>query len=380
MTAKIKKKIMIVCGEKSGDLLGANLIESLKKEAEEYELEFIGVGGFSMKRAGLKIIFNVSEISVMGLFEVIPHLRTILKRARQTVAVAKKEKIDMLVTIDGAEFSFKVAKQIKKALNIPCIHYVSPQVWAWRGKRVFKMEKFLDHILALFPFEESFYKKTKLDCTYVGHPILERFKEDMPKTAKKSLNDPVRIAILPGSRSNELKYLLPEYAKAVIGLKRKFTNARFMVSVAEGFDQELFERYFSDVEYVFGSGKFQKLQSCDAAIVCSGTANLELGMLGVPMLVCYKMNNLTYRIIKKLVKVKYISPVNIVAEKRIVKELIQDQATAENIIKNISPLLKDTKQRTHALADLKVMRDKMSIQEVFASQRAAKVIKEYLGK
>lgn len=378
MTAKPKKIIMVVCGEKSGDLLGASFIKSLKEEAKEYDLEFIGVGGEAMRAEGLDTIFPLSDISLMGLFEVIPHLRVILKRARQVVALAKKRKIDMLVTIDGAEFSFKVAKQIKKSLKVPCLHYVSPQVWAWRGDRVFKMEKFLDHVLALFPFEEKCYEKTKLKCTYVGHPVVERFRDYMPKTAKKSLKKPLKLAILPGSRANELKYLLPEYAKAVIELKKKFKDIKFVVSVAEGFDKEMFERYFSNVEYIFGDDKFKKLQSCDAAITCSGTANLELAMLGVPMLVCYRMSPLTFKIAKKLIKVKYISPVNIVAEKRIVKELIQEHATADAIVKGITPLLKDTKQREVTLKELKTMRDKMEIQEVFAGVKAAKIIKQYL--
>jgi lipid-A-disaccharide synthase len=176
---------MLVCAEKSGDLLGANLIESLKVELKDYELDFIGVGGSAMQKAGLKTIFPMEDIAVMGLFEVIPHLKVIFKRIKQTVATALDKKVDMLVTIDGAEFAFKVAKGVKKEnKEIPVVHYVSPQVWAWRQNRVYKMEKFLDHVLALFPFEEDFYKKTNLKCTYVGHPIVERFTDLMPKTAK----------------------------------------------------------------------------------------------------------------------------------------------------------------------------------------------------
>lgn len=380
MTAKIKKTIMIICAEKSGDLLGANLMESLKQEAPEYDIEFIGVGGSAMRDAGLKSLFPISDIAFMGILEIIPHLKLILKRIKQVVFEAKKKKIDTLITIDGVEFSFNIAKKVKKELGVPCIHYVSPQVWAWRKRRVFKMEKFLDHILALFPFEEKFYKKTNLSCTYVGHPVIERFEEYFPKTAKKSLNKTLKIAILPGSRGNELKYLLPDMARAVIQLKQRFKNIKFIISVAEGFDKDLFERYFSNVEYVENNqkNKFKKIQSCDAAIACSGTANLELAMLGVPMVVCYKMNKLTYQIVKRLIKVKYISPVNIVLEKRAVKELVQDDCSAENIVKGVLPLLKDTKQRSQMLSDLKTTRSKMSIEETFASIKAAKVIKSYL--
>lgn len=379
MTAKTKKTIMVVCAEKSGDLLGANLIESLKVELKDYDLDFIGVGGSSMENAGLKTIFPMADIAVMGIFEVIPHLKVIFKRIKQTVSTALDSKVDMVITIDGAEFSFKVAKGIKKQnKDIPIVHYVSPQVWAWRQNRVFKMEKFLDHVLALFPFEEDFYKKTKLSCTYVGHPIVERFTELMPKNTKKPLNKTLKLAILPGSRTNELNHLLPTLGQTVVLLKTRFKNIKFILPVAEGFDKDNFDRYFSEVEYVSGDDKFKKLQQCDAAITCSGTANLELAMLGLPMVVCYRMNNFTYKLAKLLVKVKHISPVNIVADKKIVKELIQDDCTAESLSRNISPLLKDTKQRKKTIDNLKIVRDKMSIKEESASVKAAKVVASYI--
>tara|TARA_Y100001960_G_scaffold231376_1_gene242976 strand:+ start:4399 stop:5541 length:1143 start_codon:yes stop_codon:yes gene_type:complete len=379
MTAKTKKTIMLVCAEKSGDLLGANLIESLKDELKDYELEFIGVGGSAMEKAGLKTIFPMADIAVMGIFEVIPHLKVIFKRIKQTVATALDKKVDMVVTIDGAEFAFKVAKGIKKEkADLPVVHYVSPQVWAWRQKRVFKMEKFLDHVLALFPFEEKFYAQTNLKCTYVGHPIVERFTDLAAKSSKKSLNKTLKVAILPGSRKNELAHLLPTLGQTVVLLKKRFKNIKFILPVAEGFDTSNFDRFFSECEYVSGDEKFAKLKQCDAAITCSGTANLELAMLGLPMVVCYKMNNFTYKLLKKLVKVKHISPVNIVADKRAVKELVQDECTAETLAKNVSPLLKDTKQRQKVLEDLAMVRDKMAIKEESASVKAAKVVASYI--
>lgn len=379
MTVNNKKTIMVVCAEKSGDLLGAGLIESLKNEMKDYDLEFIGVGGSEMEKAGLKTIFPMADIAVMGIFEVIPHLKVIFKRIKQTIATALDKKVDMLVTIDGAEFAFKVAKGIKKQTkDIPVVHYVSPQVWAWRQNRVFKMEKFLDHVLALFPFEEKFYKRTSLKCTYVGHPIVERFTTLQPKSAKKSLNKTLKVAILPGSRSNELNNLLPTLGQAVVLLKKRFKNVKFILPIAEGFDTDNFDRYFSECEYIFGDDKFQKLKQCDAAITCSGTANLELAMLGLPMVVCYKMNKFTYQLAKRLVKVKYISPVNIVADKGAVKELVQDECTAEGLVKALAPLLKDTKVRQKTLEDLQKVRNKMAIKEQSASIKAAKVVATYL--
>lgn len=379
MTAKIKKTIMLVCAEKSGDLLGANLIESLKDELKNYDLEFIGVGGSAMEKAGLKTIFPMADIAVMGIFEVIPHLRVIFKRIKQTVSTAFDKKVDMVVTIDGAEFAFKVAKGIKKQNpKMPIVHYVSPQVWAWRENRVFKMEKFLDHVLALFPFEEKFYKRTNLSCTYVGHPIVERFTELMPKSSKKALNKTLKVAILPGSRKNELENLLPTLGQTVVELKKKFKNIKFILPVAEGFDKQNFDRYFSECEYITGDDKFKKLKQCDAAITCSGTANLELAMLGLPMVVCYKMNNLTYQIAKRVINVKHISPVNIVADKRIVKEFVQEKCTADVLVKSVSPLLKDTKVRQKTLDELLKVRQKMEIKEQSASVKAAKVVASYI--
>jgi lipid-A-disaccharide synthase len=161
-------------------------------------------------------------------------------------------------------------------------------------------------------------------------------------------------------------------------LKQRFKDIKFILPVAEGFDKKNFDRYFSQCEYVEGDEKFKKLQQCDAAITCSGTANLELAMLGLPMVVCYKMNNLTYQIAKRVVKVKHISPVNIVADKKVAKELIQEECTAKALTRYVSPLLKETKQRHKMLEELKLVRDKMSIVEESASDKAAKVVASYL--
>ena len=372
-------RIMIVAGEASGDLLGADLLRSLKKI--NANITFVGVGGASMQKQGLKSAFPMSDLSVMGIVEVVPQLPKILKHFDTLLTMAQAEKIDALITIDSPDFSFRLAKKIKREMpDLPCLHYVSPHVWAWRRGRIAKMAKFLDHVLALFPFEPEVYQESGLKCSYVGHPVGQRLADFAPTSAKKPLQKIKRIALCPGSRISEVSRLMPVLAETAELLKSQHTSIEFILPMAEGLNPRLFESYMHlPIKYIKPAERFEALKSCDAAIATSGTLNLEIAMLGLPMVVVYKLSPITFRLAKWLVKIKHFSPVNLVAEGRVVPELMQDEVSAENIAGHINQLLRDGEERGAQLKALDVVRHTiMSVDGKAPSDKAAEIIATYL--
>ncbi|MBI1362890.1 MAG: lipid-A-disaccharide synthase [Proteobacteria bacterium] len=381
MTAQIRPngayRICIVAGEASGDLLGAGLMFALK--AHLPEVTFVGVGGEAMTKAGLQSLFPMSDLSVMGIVEVLPRLPLILQHMRTVLDAAKRTQIDVLVTIDSPDFSFRVAKKIHKQLGVPCIHYVSPHVWAWRKGRVRKMARFLDHVLALFPFEEDFYKNTPLACTFVGHPVVERLRHLAPSDAAKPLGTAPKVALLAGSRRSEITRLWADFAAAAVLVLKEHPGATFVVPLAPGVTPDMFPLNVPlPVQFVAGEGRYAALKSCDAALAASGTANLELAMLGVPMVVAYRLAALTYKLARPFVKVENFSPVNLVAGKRVVPELLQTEVTPQSLAALLLPLLENTDARQTQLFALAGVRDGLQVGALTPSQKAAEVVANIL--
>lgn len=383
-----QKRIMIVAGENSGDVLASGLMEQLKKIFPN--VSFIGVGGEQMLAQGLHNVFPLEELNVMGLVEVLPHLRRLFRKRDELIEVAKREKIDLLITVDFQDFNASLAKKIKAQCAVPCIHYVSPTVWAWRRGRIHSMAKYLDHLLVLFPFEPEMYYGSGLKCTFVGHPIAQAMKgmSVLSEKASENLEGKINIAVLPGSRLSLIEKLLPTMLDAVSALQSHDYRFRINIPVAHEDHEELIINIAlnhglapEQINFVTGELKFEQLAECKAALAASGTSNLELAMLGIPMLVVYKFNMLTYLIAKAFVKAPYGSPVNWVAGKQILPELIQADFTQEKIIEHLKPLLNDSVQRSQQLAELKQVREALGeSQDVDASVKAASVIAEYLKK
>lgn len=402
--------IMVVAGENSGDVLAAGLVAELKTRFPN--ARFIGVAGNNMRAQGVQSVFPLDDLNVMGLVEVLPQLRKLFAKRDKLVEVAKREKIDLLLTVDFQDFNASLAKKIKAQCKVPCIHYVSPTVWAWRRGRIPKMARYLDHLLVLFPFEPEMYYGSGLKCTFVGHPVAQNMRgmsglaesnqEVVPDEKQK-----IRIALLPGSRKTLIKKLLPTMLRALHDLQSDLFDQAS--SEKESSEKELSEKQPGEMElvlpiadpehqifieqmllelnlnhaniiFVSGEQRFEVLASCKAALAASGTSNLELAMLGLPMLVVYSFSPVTYWLVKPFVNVPYGSPVNWVAGKQIVPELLQGNFTETAVREGLKLLLKDSVSRSQQLAGLKAVREALGEnQDVDASFKAAEVIATYLN-
>ena len=369
--------VMVVCGEESGDRLAAAVVAQLKQTYPG--LQLIGVGGAALAAQGLRSEFPLAELSVMGLMEVLWRLPKLLTRKAQLVQLAQHDQPDLLLTVDAPDFSLRVARAAKaKRPNLPCVHMVSPSVWAWRPERVHTMAKFLDHVLALLPFEPPYYANTNLPCTYVGHPVVQAVGA---ARALQGLHTPPRLAVLPGSRQTELPRLAPLLARTAQLLQEKIPGLEVMVPLGSIFTPAQVQPFFTAVKniaYVQGEGRLEALATCDAALAKCGTNNLELAVLGLPHVVTYQMHPWTYRWVKRQLQIAHVSPVNLVAGEAVVPELLQNAATPAALANALLPLLGPTPLRQAQQAGLAAVRQALQVVDYTPAQRAAQVIASYL--
>lgn len=340
------QRIMIVTGEASGDLHGSNLIRAAR--GIHPELQFFGIGGPRMAEAGCEILIPGEDIAVMGLVEVIGHFPVIRRVFNRMKAILSgEERPDALVLIDFPEFNLRLAKVAKQA-GIPVLYYVSPQVWAWRRGRVKKIAAVVDRLAAIFPFEPELYRGHNIRVEYVGHPLLDEFRIDQQRSAYlKALGiDPARavVGIFPGSRRNELRYNLDVMLDAADLVRKQRPETVFLLPVASTVSRAEVESFLSGrglpVALVDGN-IYDAANACDAILAVSGTVTLQIALAGTPMAIVYRMAPLTYAIGKMLVKVPHIGLANIVAGEGVVREFVQDQATAENLADEIMRILGD---------------------------------------
>ncbi|MBF0444209.1 MAG: lipid-A-disaccharide synthase [Magnetococcales bacterium] len=357
------QNIVIVAGEASGDLLGGALLAQLKQRHPN--LAFAGVGGPRMQEQGLKGPYDVNDLSVIGIVEVIKHLPGLIRVFKYLTALLRDNKPQLLVTIDLPDFNFFLAGRAK-ALGIPIVHYVSPQVWAWRSGRIKKIARLVNHLMVLFPFETTIYSHTKLPVTFVGHPLVEQMqpwceKRDAgieSKVVRKSLGvgeDEKLLVILPGSRQSELKLLLPTMLETFNQLYKKNNKIRCVLAQADTIsDTKMDSVWPTDIELpgvqalkktilVRKSETYSLLMAADAALVASGTATLETALLGTPMVVMYRFNKLTYELGRRIIKVPYFALANLVAEKKLVDERLQDAANPTQLAKDLDEILNNDK-------------------------------------
>lgn len=366
---------MIIAGEASGDLLGAGLIKAIKEQ--QLDVQFCGVAGAEMQAQGMKSLFDMQELSIMGIAEVLPHIPHMIKRIHETVAYAKEQKIDALVTIDSPDFCLRVAKKIKKELGIPCIHYVSPSIWAWRRGRAKKMAEFLDHVLLLFPFESQYYAPHNLKTTFVGHPVTQR---GIPVAHYN--NEPI-LALLPGSRKKVIERMLPEMVAAFNRLKQDIPNLKGIIPLVSNKHKVLIEDLIPNSIDIVIENRFAKLAECRAALATSGTSNLELAVAKIPMVITYAVSSFTYLLTQILADIPYASPVNWVLNEgkpfsEGVPELLQDEATAENMYQKLLPLLQDSSERKTQLETLEKTISKLSAPRQGSSEKAAETVLSYI--
>lgn len=331
----MNKKIFIITGESSGDIHAANLVRALKKES--LDLDFRAWGGDHLAEENVTILKNIKELAFMGFLEVVQNLSTILKNFSLCKKQIKKYKPDVLVLVDYPGFNLRMAKWAEKQ-NIPVCYYIAPQAWAWKKSRVQIMKKVIDQLLVILPFENTFFSSYNIETTYVGHPLLDELNRK--GVDKLHLNHKVEtntLALLPGSRKQELKKMLPTMLLAAT----KLGYQNILLAKANTIDKKFIESFITTDVSIKMVGIHDALRNADFALVSSGTATLETALYGVPQIVCYKGSQLSYEIAKRIISLKYISLVNLILDHPVVPELIQGDLTVENIVNNHNNIASD---------------------------------------
>jgi len=353
-TAK-KMKLYVIAGEASGDLHASNLMRALKVEKEN--IDFRCWGGDKMEMQGGKIVKHFKDLAFMGFIEVISNLKTILKNIRFCKEDIEFYQPDALILVDYPGFNLRIAEWAHSK-GIKVIYYISPQVWAWKKSRVHKIKKFVDQMYVILPFEKDFYAEFDYDVAYLGHPLLDAIEDYRHISISREQfldnnqleNKPI-IAILPGSRKQEVSVKLPIMLQAL----KSFDDYQLIVAGAPSLDKSFYDSLITEnVKIVFGQ-TYDLLSNAEAAVVTSGTATLETALLGIPEVVCYKGSAISYQIAKRLIKIKYISLVNLIMDREVVKELIQNECTSGNIKKELKTLLIGGSKREKMLQDFAEM-------------------------
>lgn len=359
-------KYFLIAGEASGDLHGSNLITSIKSIDSEAKFQFWG-GDLMKKAASEEPVKHISELAFMGFWEVFINIKAVINNFKICKKQIENFAPDAVIMIDYPGFNLHIAPFVKK-LDIKTFYYISPKVWAWKQKRVFKIKKYIDKLYTILPFETEFYQKYNYQVNYVGNPLMDEiqnFKDNYDSNANNNNKEPI-IALLPGSRDQEIKKMLP----TMMNVAKQFINYKIIVAGAPNYDRTYYEQVIGNTEFEIRFGEtYSILSSAEAAIVTSGTATLETALLNVPQLVCYMANPISYFIAKNLVKIKFISLVNLILDKEAVKELIQDDFNEKMVIDELQKILKGGAKRTKILEDYKDLQQKVG--GAGASQRAA---------
>lgn len=364
-------KLAVVAGEASGDLHASEVVRELKKLAPG--LTTFGIGGDLLAREGMLVLKHASEMGIVGLFNVIRHLPMFRRVFAELIERIERERPDAVLLVDYPDFNLRVAKKCKE-LGLRVIYYISPQLWAWRSGRVRHVAKYVDHMLVIFPFEEEFYKKHDVPVTYVGHPLVEQLIGVRRPMRKE---DRLRVALLPGSRRNEIETLLPAMLEAVQILRRERNVEAYLIQAPTIEHQELeaiMQRVGIEVP-ILPHDRGEGVAAADVALSSSGTATLEAAVLGTPVVVMYRLSRATYALARRLVKLPHFSLVNIVAGKRVVPELIQDDVNGARIAEEVRTLVAPG-HYDEVRAELQRVREKLG--EPGTAERAAKVIHEMM--
>ena len=371
-------RILLVAGEASGDAHGADLVAALK--ARQPQLDVFGVGGPALRAAGMHTIVDAATIAGMGLFEAADKVSAIIRTYRQLAHILRTNPPDLLVLIDFPEFNLRLAK-VAKQVSVRVFYYISPQVWAWRRKRVYTIAKRVDLLASVFPFEPDFYAAHGCSVEFVGHPLVDRVRptRSRDETVEHYQLDPHRktIVLLPGSRTQEVRYLLPSLLKAATLLGDTY---QFVLAVAVTLNQAEIEAEVQSYSAVIRPVSIRIVQgdtynvvhAADLALVASGTATLETALLERPMVIVYRLAPVTYALARLFVRVPFIGMPNLIADRKVVPELIQGAVTPENIALEARQLLTDSQAYSVAQEGLREVRTKLG--EPGAAKRAADLI------
>ena len=366
-------KYYVIAGEASGDLHGSNLLHALKNE--DARAEFRVWGGDLMVKAGGELVKHYRDLAFMGFTEVIMNLPTILRNIRFCKQDILSYKPDVLILIDYPGFNLRIAEFASKN-NIRVFYYISPQIWAWKQSRVHKIKKVVNRMYVILPFEKEFYARFQVDVSFVGHPLLdavEQFKHDSTFRKRHNLNEHPIIALLPGSREQEISRMLPEMLKSI----STYTNHIPVIAAAPSISIEKYQTWAKGFPvHIIAGETYQLLAHSQAALVTSGTATLETALFMIPEVVLYKGGNISYWLARRLIKVRFISLVNLILDRMVVKELIQSEMNESKIREYLDAILYEGKNRNSMLQDYTELRKQLG--GIGASERTAKDMVERL--
>ncbi len=382
MSLQTAPQLLVVTGEASGDHHGAMVVEKLKELLPEVRV--CGIGGDALQAAGMEILYHSRHISVVGLLEVLSHAPAVLRAFNVIRRALRSSPPTLVLLIDYPDFNVRIAKLAKK-YGLPVLYYISPQLWAWRRGRAKKMAGIIDKMAVIFPFEVPFYEDVGLDAEFVGHPLLDREVELPPRSETLqafSLSDarPV-VGLLPGSRAKEIERLLPDMLRAAERILQRVNTARFVLPIAPGIDADQLRRTIDAHGvrvHTVEDGFYRALDVCDIAVVASGTATLQTALMEKPMVILYRVAPLTYHIGRLLIRVDCIGLANIVAGRKIVPELIQNEVTPERIAGEVLDILESPGRMQQMITGLKSI--KASLGSGGASEKVARIAADMLTK
>ena len=372
-----KKTIFVIAGEISGDQLGGILLKKL--QPANNSLHFYGIGGKYLLELGLKPIFSMEKISLMGLIEVLPKVPELLSLIKLTVNKIIDIKPDLIITIDAPGFNFRVLKKLKKLkVNIPNIHVVAPTVWAWKANRAKEIANYVDNLFVLYPFEKKYFTPHGIKTYFIGHPLVEKINKNKNTLSKRKKKN---ISIFPGSRKNEINFHLDLILDSLLEYNTKYTFVIVAVESQLSLVENISEKYKNklEIDIVLNTRKEIIFNKSFLAIAVSGTITLELALHKVPFITVYKLNFLSYFLLKNIVFAKYITLVNIIFDKPIVPELIQSQFNQDNIKNKLNFLIKDEKGAKLQLKKFSNLENMLKNKNVKPSVYATKIIKNILN-
>jgi lipid-A-disaccharide synthase len=378
--------VFLLAGEPSGDALGAQLMRGLKRLTEGH-VRFAGIGGELMTAEGLESLFPMTDLAVIGLVEVLPRARLLMRRIRETADAIATLNPDVAVSVDSPGFTYRVATRLRRrGATVPLVHYVAPQVWAWRPKRARETAQLFDHLMALLPFEPPLFESAGLPTTYVGHPALENATQgDGPGFRRRHgiPADATVLGMLPGSRWSELERLLPVFEGAVRRLRPAFSDLHVVMPTIGAFADMLTTRTASwpvPTTVVTAFQKNDSFAAMDAAAAASGTVTLELAIAGVPFVTTYKVTALTAWLVRRLIKIDYVTMANVILERSEIPELLQEDCTPERLATAVRALLRDSGVREAQRQAFAEVRCRLHQDDAPPSERAAAVVLDVIGK
>lgn len=362
------KHIVIIAGEESGDVHAAALIKQLK--ATYPDIKISGIGGSHMREAGAELISDLARFGVTGFTEVIRHLRVIRQAFEAIKKHLREQKPDLLILVDYPGFNLRLARFAKKELGIKILYYISPQIWAWKAKRIHLIKECVDQMAVILPFEKTIYEQAKVPVCFVGHPLVEKIAAVGDLNSQRELlnlsQDAQIVALLPGSRGNEIERHMPVLRDTAQLLHQRYPNLQFIIPVAGTISSEKIEHYFADtklpVRFVAGQA-LNCMAAANFVIVASGTASLECALLEKPMCIIYKSSFITYLLATKLIKVKFLGLCNLLSNKMIVPEFLQYDCNAQELSSYVSQFFNDETQPKKMVAQLTSLKNSLSLEK-----------------